>query len=151
MHDFLTLTEFMATEQSNEQAIKDLSEKAGVDEELAADPVFASTRRTIIRFGNIFFILCGFAIFVPMLVGVGQGIANEQVWDPYTNRPVFDEAADTSCVDGAVDLLGRARALKTLERNWAEPSREWTMRCRAKHPKLYDALLLERERLSKGE
>ncbi len=112
------------------------------------DPVYQKTRRKVIRFGNVLFAAIGFGIFVPMLIGVGQGISSQEVWDPYTGEPVYAKDGDAAdCVERGRRLLLGAGSLTSLERSWAEPHREWQMRCRAAHPELSDALQRTRDEL----
>ncbi len=136
-------------EKSNE--LKDLTSSlhdAGEDDPVD-DPVYQSTRRNIIRGGNIFFALLGFSIFIPMLVGVGNGISTKQVWDPYTDQAVYldDGTAQESCAERARKLLLQAGRLDSLEPSWSGPFREWQTRCRGKHPELNEALQKTRDSL----
>lgn len=112
------------------------------------DPVYQKTRRRVIRVGTIIFTLIGFGIFVPMLLGVWKGITSERVWDPYTNVPVYagDNDGD-DCVERGRKLLVSAGQIGALERSWAEPHREWQMRCREAHLELSDALQKTRDEL----
>lgn len=112
------------------------------------DPIYQKTRRNILRVGNVLFAVIGFGIFVPMLIGVWQGISTKQVWDPYTNEPVYAaEGGEADCVERGRKLLLSAGKLSSLERSWAEPHREWQMRCRATHLELSDALQKTRDEL----
>lgn len=131
-------------EESNvtSQKFKELTSSLHESEEgdPVDDPVYQETRRTVLRVGNILFAVLGFSIFIPMLVGVGQGISERKVWDPYTDEPVYAAPdGEMDCVERGRKLL-QAGQLTELERSWAEPYREWQMRCRDKHLDLSEAL-----------
>ena len=113
------------------------------------DPVYQETRRNVLRFGNVAVAVVGLAIFLPLIVGVAQGISSQQVWDPYTGAPIYppEGVARSECVERARLLLLEAGNLSSLKRSWAEPQREWQMRCRARHPDLSEALQSTRDAL----
>lgn len=114
------------------------------------DPVFQRTRKAVIRFGTVFFGLLAMGMFIPMMIGVGQGIAKGRVWDPYTGQPVYETSEEdpkTACVEKGRALLLEAGRHETLVRVWAEPYRDWQLRCRASHPELYEMLSQTREEL----
>lgn len=112
------------------------------------DPVYQKTRRQVIRVGNVIFAALALWIFIPMLIGVGQGISDEKVWDPYTGQPVY-ERAEGGCLEEGRQLLIKAGRLERLEHDWAEPSREWQLRCRETHPELSEAINTTRDMLRK--
>lgn len=115
------------------------------------DPVYQETRRTVLRVGNVLFAILGFAIFIPMLVGVAQGIKERQVWDPYTNDSVYiTPGGELDCVERGRRLLLQAGRLERLEREWAEPYREWRTRCSASHMEMSEALARTRNELWSG-
>lgn len=116
------------------------------------DPVYQETRRNVIRFGHVFFITLAMVVFIPILIGVGQGISSKQVWDPYNGELVYSgdgvlSTAASDCVERAGRLLSEGAQLQALERSWAEPQREWQMRCRKEHPDLSQLLSRTRDRL----
>lgn len=115
----------------------------------SADPIYHRTRKVVIRAGTVFFGLLAMGMFIPMMIGVGQGIANGRVWDPYTGEPVYEQKADPDevCVEKGRKLLLEAGRHTSLARVWAEPYREWQLRCRASHPQLYEMLSQTREEL----
>ncbi len=140
----------MADDSSTSKQPRDLTSSIHTDEEdaLQADPVYLRTRKRVIRIGTVFFVLVGFVIFVPMVIGVARGISSGQIWDPYTGEPIVAAKEDAStCVEDARRLLVAAGEHEKLVRVWAEPYREWQMRCRKDHPDLYEALQNTREHL----
>lgn len=117
------------------------------------DPVYVRTRTMIIRVGTLGFIALAFALFIPLIVGVGRGIANERVWDPYTGDAVYSRAqAGDTCAEDGRKLLLEAGRLGSLVRVWHEPYIEWQTRCRDKNLELYKALTQTRDELrERGE
>ncbi|CAN0527732.1 unnamed protein product, partial [Laminaria digitata] len=114
-----------------------------------SDPVYVKTRSLVMRVGTVFFVGLAVCMFFPIVIGVGKGIANERVWDPYTGKPVYEKRADESefCLDEGRRLLLEAGRHDKLVRVWAEPYRLWQMRCRAGHKELYELLSTTREEL----
>lgn len=139
----------MSDETASEEPRELTSSVHGPDQEDPEDdPVYQRTRQLVLRVGNVFFILVAMGLFLPMLVGVGQGIADKKVWDPYTGKPVYGQAEEHgACVEEARLLLMEAGRHERLVRTWAEPYREWQTRCRKKHPRLYEALSHTRDEL----
>ena len=140
--------------QQQQGKARDLTESAHAseaDDPTQQDPVYQTTRRTIIRVGNLFFIMAGCLIFVPMLVGVTGGITNKRVWDPHTELLVYDDDEEERCVEDARRLLVDAGRQSGLAQRWSESYSAWQARCKAPHQDLYEALKRTRERLSKGQ
>ena len=130
---------------------RDLSDKSVVDTTLADNPVFEGTRRTTMRVGNAFFIILGFAIFIPMIIGVSRGISNDMIWDPYTGARLTGKEGADECEEEARRLLLDAGRLSRLEPTWAKPYREWRMRCMRTHPEFNRALTRTRDTLRKNK
>ena len=123
------------------------------EEALAHDPKFRRTRSLVIRVGNALFITFAMVMFIPMLVGVAQGIGSQKVWNPYTGEPVYEQAEERHswCAEEGRRLLVMAGSLGSLERRWAEPYREWQTRCKKDHQPLYGALERTRTLLRKKQ
>ena len=62
---------------------------------------------------------------------------------------MYEQKADPDevCVEKGRKLLLEAGRHTSLARVWAEPYREWQLRCRASHPQLYEMLSQTREEL----
>lgn len=135
--------------EPNPSKVKDLTKSVHADDDQghAKDPVYARTRKLVIRFGTIFFALCAVALFAPILIGVGQGVARDKMWDPYTGNPIEAGTPRVQCMDDAQRLMVDAGRHQKLVRSWAEPHRNWISACRKDHPELYELLRRTREQL----
>lgn len=125
------------------KVVKDLTESS--HDESENDPVFSKTRKMVMRVGTAFFGLAALFMFLPMIIGVAQGISKKRIWDPYTNQSIHMEGGRIRCVEEAQRLMLEAGRRTTLTRHWAEPYRDWSTNCKNSHKALYE--LLDRTRL----
>ena len=102
------------------------------------------------RVGYVLFMGGGLLIFIPMLIGVGSGIKNDRVWDPFTESRVGVESTGIDCEEEARRLLVEAGRHGRLEASWDEPFRAWRTRCRKSYPQLFDMLRQTRLELHEG-
>ncbi|MGM0555646.1 MAG: hypothetical protein ACQEVA_04620 [Myxococcota bacterium] len=107
------------------------------------------TETFVRRLGYVVFMGGGLLIFIPMLIGVGSGISEGEVWDPYTNEPVEVTSPATDCKEDARRLLKSSNEMDGLEPAWDEPYRAWITRCKGDYPTLYDLLQTTRQELRK--
>lgn len=98
------------------------------------------TAKIVRRIGYVLFMGGGLIIFIPMLIGVGSGISNDRIWDPFTHKRVTTEAPEMDCTAEARRLLVQAGREEGLSARWDEPYRAWLTRCRQDNPQLYDML-----------
>ena len=128
--------------------IKDLTPSIhATRDEHEDDPVFIKTRRLTLRFGTLFFALCGVALFAPMIVGVAQGISRGRIWDPYTGQLVRQDGPRLACMEEAQRLMMQAGNHDKLVRAWGQPYQDWVTTCHEAHPELYELLSKTREQL----
>ena len=129
--------------------VKDLSEShhEAAAREVAHDPQARKFARRILNVGNVVFALLGFAMFVPMLAAIGQGIYKKQAWDPYSGEPALSQDAVNRCIDDAQRLMLQAASEPHLRPAWDNPQSEWDKRCKDQHPDLYDMLTRTRTML----
>ena len=140
----------MSTVEKRE--VRDLSDlQADGKDDAPLDPVAEKTATLVRRVGLLFFGGLGFAIFLPILIGVGRGIAQDRVWDPDSGLPAVKTWAGDSCVSEARRLMLDAPRHTKLVRVWAEPYREWQTRCKNEHAELYKILRDTREELRRKE
>lgn len=139
--------------EASSPKVKDLTHSVHATDagEHETDPVYIKTRRLALRVGTVFFALCGLALFLPVLLGVGQGIMRGQMWDPYTGNPVEKGTPRVQCMDDAQRLMLDASNHQKLVPAWTEPYRDWISVCRKDHPELYELLLRTREQLLKKQ
>lgn len=137
--------------KTQDSSVKDLTNSVHAEDQNdpTNDPVYQQTRRLVIRIGTVFFVVLAFAMFLPMIVGVGQGIRQQRVWDPYTGNTVKLEGARIKCVDEAQRLMLEAGRHRSLKRVWAEPYRDWSTNCKDEHKELYELLTKTRLQLRK--
>ncbi|MFP4600357.1 MAG: hypothetical protein ACLFVJ_19030 [Persicimonas sp.] len=105
------------------------------------------TATIVRRLGYLVFMGGGLLIFIPMLIGVGSGIKNERIWDPFTKAPVTSTERAVDCQEQARRLMIQAGLQDKLTARWDEPYRAWITRCRSDHPDLYDMLRETRQDL----
>jgi hypothetical protein len=105
------------------------------------------TAKLVRRIGYVIFMGGGLLIFIPMLIGVGSGISNDRVWDPFTHKPLSTSEDSIDCSSEARRLLVQAGRETSLSARWDEPYRAWLTRCRDDNPELYDALQDTRDEL----
>lgn len=140
----------MSTVEKRE--VRDLSDLQADDKDDAPlDPVAEKTATLVRRVGLLFFAGLGLAIFAPILIGVGKGIANDRVWDPDSGLPAVKTWEGDRCVAEARRLMLDAPRHTKLVRVWAEPYREWQTRCTKDHAELYKILRDTREELRRKE
>ena len=93
------------------------------------------------RSGYAFFGILTAYLTVPMLIGAFGGVASGQIWDPYSNERLSDQASAARwCYDESGRLLQEAGRLDTINRKWDEPAKQWTAKCREDHPDLHQVL-----------
>lgn len=113
------------------------------------DPVYNKTRRLVMLVGSLFLGLTALGVFAPMIYGVGVGIQNDRIWDPYTDRAIVATTERIDCVDEAQRLLidsGRHQMLNTI---WSEPYERWSARCASDHKELGQVLSRTETQLKK--
>jgi hypothetical protein len=113
------------------------------------DPMAERTKTIVRRIGYVTLIPLGLAIFIPMLVSVGQGIGDRRVWDPYTRELAVETAPGDECLDDATRLLERSRTMVRLHPTWDRAYRTWIVQCRDDHGDLYEVLDRVRTELRK--
>lgn len=109
------------------------------------------TATLIRRLGYVVFMGGGLLIFVPMIIGVGVGVSNNEIWDPFTGRPVDSTERTIDCEEEARRLMVRAGGLNRLSGAWSESYSGWLVRCQDNHPELYDMLRVTRKQLRKKD
>ncbi len=109
------------------------------------------TATIVRRLGYLVFMGGGLLIFIPMLIGVGSGIKNERIWDPFTKQPVSSSERAVDCQEHARRLMIEAGGEEDLTARWDEPYRAWLNRCRDDHPELYDMLRETRQELRRPQ
>lgn len=82
----------------------------------------------------------GLGVYIPMLIGVAQGLYHDEVRDPYTGRSIQQTEADYNCVERAKYLMREAGKLDDYNADWGKQYREWNVRCKKSHPALYEVL-----------
>lgn len=87
---------------------------------------------------------------VPMIAGAVNGIRNQQIWDPYTDKPLAESnATEAHCRTRAEELIRDSANMVRKEPGWEEQVRVWTAKCRSDHPEAYQMLMLARRRIGK--
>ncbi len=117
------------------------------DSEMTEHPEYKRVTRLVQRIGLLLLGVTSLFVFLPMILGVADGISNDRVWDPVTGQPVLESKP---CVDEARRLFAQAGTLKTLVPSWAEPYREWKVKCGSEHKSLHEALTRTRDELRVG-
>lgn len=119
-------------------------------EEPTTDQVKERTARLVRRLGYVVFMGGGLLIFIPMLIGVGSGIGNDRIWDPFTGARVGAEQRTIDCAGEARRLLVDAGRQEALSASWDEPYRAWLTRCKKQEPQLFNLLRETRQELRRG-
>lgn len=109
------------------------------------------TATIIRRLGYLVFMGGGLLIFIPMLLGVGKGVSENKIWDPFTGRPVDTNERTIDCEEEARRLMVRAGSLDRLSGIWSEAHSAWIVRCKSDHPALYDMLSATRQQVRKDD
>ena len=136
------------TDTSSPKSSTDLT-KSTHDDGTNTDPVYNKTRRLVMRVGTLFFGLTAFGVFAPMIYGVGKGIQNDRIWDPYTEQAIVANAQHVDCVDEAQRLLIDAGRHQMLNKIWSEPYERWSAQCEADHLELSQVLQRTEAQLKK--
>lgn len=117
------------------------------DDDPTEHPEYKRVTRLVQRIGLVVLGVISLLVFLPMILGVASGISNDRVWDPFTDQPVLQEKP---CVDEARRLLAASGQMKSLLPSWAEPYREWKVKCGKDHKALHEALTRTRDELRDG-
>jgi hypothetical protein len=107
------------------------------------------TAKIIRRLGYLVFMGGGLLIFIPMIIGVGKGVSNNEIWDPFTGHAVESTERTVDCDEQARQLMVRAGSLDRLSGTWTEAHSAWIVRCQEEHPELYDMLQTTRQQVRK--
>lgn len=87
-------------------------------------------------------------ISVPMLIGAFGGVANGEIWDPFTGEPLAKGAVSTNeCLKSAEELISRSATLERVDPAWDDRVTAWTVRCRKDHPDVFQMLHDTRRKL----
>jgi hypothetical protein len=105
------------------------------------------TATIVRRLGYLIFMGGGLLIFVPMIVGVSMGVSNNEIWDPFTGKPVESKQRTIDCEEQARRLMVEAGKLERLKGSWSEAHSAWIVRCRTDHPDLHTMLSVTRQQL----
>ena len=107
-------------------------ERSGVyfEGEASTNPKVIRTARMVRRIGYPIMVTLILYISVPVIVGVFQGIASNEVWDPWSKAPV-DQAIPNhhrtvTCRGLGVALVAK---MKTAERPDDAALDQWASRC----------------------
>lgn len=102
----------------------------------------------------------GYAVFgtltlylaIPMLFGAISGAMSGEIWDPYTDEHLSTQQSTARwCYEESSRLIQQAGTMNSLTRRWEEPARQWTAKCREKHPDLHQVLMQTRRSIKAGD
>ncbi|RAL23608.1 hypothetical protein DL240_05460 [Lujinxingia litoralis] len=100
------------------------------------------------RAGYVLFFGTAVVLFVPILIGVIQGLNHDTIRDPFTGQLVDAEAMDRDCrEDASALLLDAGRHGRTSA--WDAQLRHWQARCEGAEP-VAASMLLEAGRQLAG-
>src|SRR5690606_34295045 len=118
------------------------------------------TLKIVRRVGYVVLFGTAFCVFVPLILGVGLGIKQDRIWDPFTGHAVSRADSSISCLDEAQQLIvdkaldgaaaGSSGQVSGGSAGWDKRFSFWVARCRSEHNDVYDMLRSRRDGLRSG-
>ncbi len=116
------------------------------------------TLKIVRRIGYVVLFGTALGVFAPIIIGVGVGIKNDRMWDPFTGHVISRADSSIGCleeaqhmiVDTASDSIAGGKQIAGQaggRAKWDQRFSLWIARCRSDHGDVYDILRSRRDEM----